>query len=87
MLVVLAVWCYVYMRFPLRYDPLYWGAVFPLGMYSAATHEMAHALALDFLGVPTRVFLYAAVIAWAAAFVGLVRGVVRYAKRARGHTA
>ena len=87
MLVVLAVWRYVYMRFPLRYDPLYWGAVFPLGMYSAATHEMAQALALDFLGLPTRVFLYAAVIAWGAAFIGLVRSVVRNARRARARPA
>jgi tellurite resistance protein TehA-like permease len=87
MLVVLAVWRYVYMRFPLRYDPLYWGAVFPLGMYSAATHELAQALALGFLDVPARVFQYAAVIAWSAAFVGLVRSVARHAQRARAHLA
>ena len=80
MLVVLAVWRYVYMRFPLRYDPLYWGAVFPLGMYSAATHELGQALALDFLAVPTRVFLYAAIIAWGAAFVGLVRRLLNRGK-------
>jgi hypothetical protein len=36
MLLVLALWRHVYRRFPLRYDPLYWGAVFPLyGMYAA----------------------------------------------------
>jgi tellurite resistance protein TehA-like permease len=81
MLVVLAGWRYVYKRFPLRYDPLYWGAVFPLGMYSAATHEMAQALALDFLSIPTWVFLYAALIAWVAAFVGLVRQLLRRALR------
>jgi tellurite resistance protein TehA-like permease len=32
MLVILGIWRHVYRRFPLRYDPLYWGAVFPLGM-------------------------------------------------------
>ena len=80
MLLVLAVWRYVYMRFPLRYDPLYWGAVFPLGMYSAATHEMGQALALDFLAIPTRVFLYAAIIAWAAAFAGLVRRLLNWGR-------
>lgn len=40
MLVILGVWRHVIMKFPLRYDPLYWGAVFPLGMYSVATARM-----------------------------------------------
>jgi len=34
MLVILGFWRHVYRRFTLRYDRLYWGAVFPLGMYS-----------------------------------------------------
>ncbi|MEO6032191.1 MAG: tellurite resistance/C4-dicarboxylate transporter family protein, partial [Burkholderiaceae bacterium] len=50
MLVLLGIWRYVYRRFPLKYDPLYWGAVFPLGMYSASTHELVLALEVDFLG-------------------------------------
>jgi len=41
MLVILAVWRHVYKRFPLTYDPLYWGAVFPLGMYTACTLAVA----------------------------------------------
>jgi tellurite resistance protein TehA-like permease len=77
MLIVLAVWRYFYKRFPLKYDPLYWGAVFPLGMYSVGTHEMAQAMALDFLGWLPPVFLYAALIAWAAAFAGLARHLAR----------
>jgi tellurite resistance protein TehA-like permease len=77
MLVILGVWRYVYKRFPLRYDPLYWGAVFPLGMYAAATREMNLALGYEFLwGVP-EVFLYIAIAAWAVAFVGLARDVRR----------
>src|SRR5690606_34988991 len=77
MLLVLGVWRYVYMRFPLRYDPLYWGAVFPLGMYSAATQETSEALKLAFLAVPAQFFLYVALIAWGAAFVGLLRRLAR----------
>jgi tellurite resistance protein TehA-like permease len=45
MLLVLAIWRHVYRRFPLRYDPLYWGAVFPLGMYAACTERMISARA------------------------------------------
>ena len=40
MLLILGVWRHVYRRFPLRYDPLYWGAVFPLGMYTACTFRL-----------------------------------------------
>jgi len=36
-LVILGVWRHVYKRFPLTYSPLYWGAVFPLGMYNVCT--------------------------------------------------
>jgi len=44
MLVTLAIWRHVYKRFRLAYDPLYWGAVFPLGMYTVSTHQLAQAL-------------------------------------------
>jgi tellurite resistance protein TehA-like permease len=77
MLLVLGVWRYIYKRFPFEYDPLYWGAVFPLGMYSVCTFAMAHALSLDFLGSLPRAFLYVAMVAWMAAFAGLVRQLVR----------
>lgn len=76
MLLVLAGWRYLYKRYPLQYDPLYWGAVFPLGMYAAGTHEMIRAMALDFLAFVPPVFLYAALLAWAAAFAGLIRQLV-----------
>jgi tellurite resistance protein TehA-like permease len=82
MLLVLTGWRYLYMRFPLRYDPLYWGAVFPLGMYCVCTHEMASALGLDFLGALASAFLYAALAAWAAAFIGLLRRLLRLRREA-----
>jgi tellurite resistance protein TehA-like permease len=85
MLLVLAVWRYVYKRFPLRYDPMYWGAVFPLGMYSAATHEMTAALGLDFLGLVALAFFYAALAAWTAAFIGLLRRLPRWQPALRPH--
>jgi tellurite resistance protein TehA-like permease len=77
MLLVLGVWRHVYMRFPLRYDPLYWGAVFPLGMYATGTHEMAQAMSLPFLDFLPPAFLYAALVAWGLAFVGLLADLSR----------
>ena len=77
MLFILAIWRHGYKRFPLTYDPLYWGAVFPLGMYTAATFEMAQAMELGFLLPIPRVFIYIAMAAWAATFYGFLRSLVR----------
>ena len=72
MLAILAVWRHIYKHFPLRYDPLYWGAVFPLGMYTVSTHQLAQALDLPFLAWVPRYFIYVALSAWIATFCGLL---------------
>ena len=77
MIAILAVWRYGYRRLPFEYDPQYWGAVFPLGMYAVATYKMAETLNLDFLDSIPRVFLGLALIAWLATFAGLLRGLAR----------
>ena len=46
---ILGVWRHVYRRFPLRYDPLYWGAVFPLGMYTVAHRASRRAVDAPYL--------------------------------------
>ncbi|MDI1252788.1 tellurite resistance/C4-dicarboxylate transporter family protein [Thermomonas sp.] len=75
MLLVLGIWRHFYRRFPLRYDPLYWGAVFPLGMYAAATHAMLRALEFDFLNWVPGVFLAIALAAWLGTLLGMLHAI------------
>lgn len=77
MLAILAIWRHAYMRFPLRYDPLYWGGVFPLGMYAVCTHELIAAMDFDFLFWLPQTFGYVALAAWSLAFYGLVHSLLR----------
>jgi len=76
MLVILGAWRHVYRRFPLRYDPLYWGAVFPLGMYTVCTVRLAHAIDAPVLLAIPRLFMYVALAAWSLTMIGLVRRIV-----------
>lgn len=76
MLVILFVWRHLFRRFPLEYDPLYWGGVFPLGMYTVCTFEIADVMKLSFLAFIPKVFVYIALVAWLLAFVGLGRRIV-----------
>ncbi len=77
MLLILEVWRHIYSRFPLRYDPLDWGAVFPLGMYSVCTFQLARVIGQPFLVTVARAFLVIALVAWAATMIGLARRVLR----------
>jgi tellurite resistance protein TehA-like permease len=82
MLVILGTWRHVYMRFPLQYDPLYWGAVFPLGMYTVCTFRLANTIGAPYLLFIPRVFLYVALTAWAIAMIGLIRQLIPHHSRA-----
>jgi tellurite resistance protein TehA-like permease len=72
MLLVLGVWRYLICGMPLAYDPLNWGSVFPLGMYSVATHHLARILAAPFLLPLSQLFMVIALLAWVVTFAGLV---------------
>lgn len=71
MLLVLGIWRHQLNGVRIVYDPLYWGLVFPLGMYSLATLRLSEALALPALASLARVFVAAAAAAWLLTFLGL----------------
>jgi tellurite resistance protein TehA-like permease len=72
MLLFLSLWRHFLRSVSLKYDPLYWGAVFPLGMYSVSTYHLSSVLNAPFLMPLATGFLCIAAVAWTAAFAGLI---------------
>jgi tellurite resistance protein TehA-like permease len=52
---------------------LYWGMVFPLGMYTVCTLQLSKAIGFQPLSLIPRYFVFVAIAAWLAIFVGFVR--------------
>lgn len=71
MLLVLGIWRHCARAMRISYDPLYWGLVFPVGMYSVCTFQLADALDASFLLWIARIFVIAAVSVWLLTFFGL----------------
>jgi tellurite resistance protein TehA-like permease len=75
-LIIGGIWRHIYKRYKFIYDPLYWGLVFPLGMYAAATFQLSTVVTLPFLYEMSRFFIYVALLAWTATFFGLVHSLL-----------
>jgi tellurite resistance protein TehA-like permease len=77
LLFILGVWRHIYKRFPLAYDPQYWGMVFPLGMYTVCTLQLSKAINFEPLQFIPRCFVIIALTAWLVVFGGLIRRLMR----------
>jgi tellurite resistance protein TehA-like permease len=73
MLLVLGIWRHGVRKVGISYDPHYWGLVFPVGMYSVCTFQLARALDAPFLLWISRLFVMAAASVWLLTFLGLAR--------------
>jgi tellurite resistance protein TehA-like permease len=73
MLLVLGVWRHRFRGVRLTYDPLYWGLVFPIGMYAVCTLRLSGALNVPSLVWISKLFVIAATAVWLLTFSGLVR--------------
>ena len=76
MLVLFGFWKHGASRLPLRYEPILWSFVFPLGMYAVASARLG--LAADFppLQWISALMIWVAFAAWVFVLIGLVRRLV-----------
>jgi tellurite resistance protein TehA-like permease len=72
LLLILGFWRHGYKKFPLKYDPQYWGMVFPFGMYTVCTIQLARAINFPSLLVIPRYFIYLALAGWLVVSLGLI---------------
>jgi tellurite resistance protein TehA-like permease len=83
LLLILGIWRHAVRRFPVKYDPQYWGMVFPLGMYTVCTVRLAQAAKLEFLLVIPGFFIYAALAAWVAVFAAMMHDLLASTRTSR----
>lgn len=73
MLFLFGIWRHLIKSYPLSYVAAFWGMVFPMGMYTACTATFADALRFSSLRIVSDWFIWVALIAWTATFVGMLR--------------
>ena len=78
-LVIMGIWKYVFNKTQYKYTPLYWGMVFPLGMYTACTIRLSQALKLPFIANISNYFIYAAYVAWSFIFITMILSMIKAA--------
>ncbi|MBM6994709.1 putative membrane protein [compost metagenome] len=81
LLFILMIWRHAYHRYPLTYDPQFWGMVFPLAMYTTSTYQLSQALKLPFLVAIPRVMIVVALTAWVVVMTGFLHHQVRSFRR------
>ena len=73
MLFILGFWRHAVKKTPITYTPLYWGLVFPLGMYSVCTIRLVQIFPETiWLSTLVKIFTVLGITAWAITFLGML---------------
>jgi tellurite resistance protein TehA-like permease len=83
LLLYAALWRVDHVPGSLRYQAAWWAAVFPLGMYSAASAATAAELHMPALRTLSLVFFWIACTVWTLVAIGLLRSGLGYGLRSR----
>ncbi|PHS18138.1 MAG: C4-dicarboxylate ABC transporter [Kangiella sp.] len=76
LLVIIGLWKHVYNKVPLKYEPMQWSIVFPLGMYAVATYNLALSSEFKPLLYLSKGMLYVAVVVWAGLMLFLFKSLL-----------
>ncbi len=79
LLIILGIWKYMTQKTQFTYSPLYWGMVFPLGMYTACTFKLSQAIGIPFIANISDYFIYLAYIGWTVIFVSMLISIFKAA--------
>lgn len=83
LLLIFGYWRHIHKKVSFKYDPLYWGMVFPLGMYTACTFKLSEAIGLTFLKTIPQYFIYIALAAWSTSFILLLHSIISDLKKSK----
>lgn len=77
MLALFGIWKHIIRKLPLRYEPILWSFVFPLGMYAVASAKLGLAAEFPPLQWISMVMIWVAFVAWLMVLAGMVRNIVK----------
>lgn len=86
LLVILEAWRHLWRHVPLRYETDDWDIVFPIGMYTVGTHELARALDFPFLRIIPAIGVYVSLAAWLLVALYGLRRLYRKTRRHSPHS-
>lgn len=64
LLFMMGYWKHIINKISFKYDSQFWGAVFPMGMYTVATYKLAVTLNIPQLKIISDFFVYVAIVSW-----------------------
>lgn len=73
MLMLFSFWKHVVNRLPLKYEPIWWSLVFPLGMYSVASARLGLAAEFPPLQWISELMIWIALCTWLVVLFGLIK--------------